>query len=299
MKWLVTFFFILISCTSVLAAQIEPASLSYQGTLADSGGQPLTGSHQLQVCLYNEPSSAPGLPAAGGTAFWCDVYDVILQEGRFSIVLGGNDNPLSGLTDQFNGTSYVGLKVGTDPEMPTRQKLTSVPYAFKAKEAISAYNGVPVGTIIAWHKSMSGTPALPEQWAECDGSVIGDPESPYNGQTIPNLNGQYNSWNSKGSFLRGNTSSGEFENDTFQGHGHDIAFTGTDYEFRREQTTGANVDVETSGAPPDDQTYRLSDFASQLYAGEPQDGSHGSVLNRVGTETRPVNMSVVWIIKIK
>lgn len=60
---------------------------------------------------------------------------------------------------------------------------------------------VPVGAIIAWHKTFSNTPSLPVQFVECNGQVLSDSGSVYNGATIPNLNGSNN-------FLRGNSTSG-------------------------------------------------------------------------------------------
>lgn len=60
---------------------------------------------------------------------------------------------------------------------------------------------VPIGGIIAWDKSMNSTPTLPEPFAECNGQTINDPESPYDGQTLPDINGNNR-------FLRGNSSSG-------------------------------------------------------------------------------------------
>ena len=59
---------------------------------------------------------------------------------------------------------------------------------------------VPVGAILAWAKNLTGVPALPAGFAECDGSVISDGDSPMDGQTLPDLNGS--------EFLRGNTTSG-------------------------------------------------------------------------------------------
>ena len=45
------------------------------------------------------------------------------------------------------------------------------------------------------------TPYLSDAWAECDGSVLSDSDSPFNGATLPDINGTP-------SFLRGNTTSG-------------------------------------------------------------------------------------------
>ncbi len=58
----------------------------------------------------------------------------------------------------------------------------------------------PTGVIMAWHKDFTNTPALPTGWVECNGQVLSDALSPYNGQTIPDLNGDNR-------FLRGNSTS--------------------------------------------------------------------------------------------
>ena len=65
---------------------------------------------------------------------------------------------------------------------------------------------VPIGCIIPWLKSFVGVPTLATQnvptiFLECDGSVISDSDSPLNGQTLPNLNGDHR-------FVRGNSTSG-------------------------------------------------------------------------------------------
>jgi len=47
---------------------------------------------------------------------------------------------------------------------------------------------VPVGTILAWHRDIPGTPRLPEGWEECDGRTVRDADSPLDGQRLPDLN---------------------------------------------------------------------------------------------------------------
>ena len=59
----------------------------------------------------------------------------------------------------------------------------------------------PLGAVMPWLKTLTGTPSLPDGWVECDGSTISDTDSPYDGVTIPDLNG--NNY-----FLRGNSTSG-------------------------------------------------------------------------------------------
>ena len=73
----------------------------------------------------------------------------------------------------------------------------------------------PIGSIVAWAKSLSGIPNLAEGWVECDGSVLVDALSPLNGQTIPDLNGT-------DLFLRGNNTSGGTGGATTTPHTHTI-----------------------------------------------------------------------------
>jgi len=67
---------------------------------------------------------------------------------------------------------------------------------------VSSFGMVPIGGIIAWMKSISGVPALPGEFVECNGGTVSDAASPINGQTIPTLNSGTNR------MLRGNTTSG-------------------------------------------------------------------------------------------
>ncbi len=48
---------------------------------------------------------------------------------------------------------------------------------------------VPIGSIVAWHKAPAGTPGLPENFVECSGQTLIGSGSPYDGQVIPDLNG--------------------------------------------------------------------------------------------------------------
>lgn len=59
----------------------------------------------------------------------------------------------------------------------------------------------PIGSVQAWLKSYTNTPALPDGWVECNGQVLSDSESVYDGQTIPDFNITQR-------FLRGSSTSG-------------------------------------------------------------------------------------------
>lgn len=76
----------------------------------------------------------------------------------------------------------------------------------------------PIGSIMAWAKSLTGVPSLPSGWAECNGSVVSDTGSPLNGTTLPSLN------SGTQRFLRGSTTSGTTGGSDI--HTHTIASSG-------------------------------------------------------------------------
>ncbi len=155
----------------------------------------------------------------------------------------------------------------------------------------SSYQPVPpIGSIIAWHKDMSGTPSLPYGWVECNGQTLNDPASPYHNQVIPNLNGDPNGADSPGldekagMFLRGGTSSGVGQNDAFQGHRHSVT---------HDAVTSSTTQILLSSSGTD---LYLPD--ASITIGDPtSDGTNGTP--RTANETRPKNMSVVWIMRVK
>ena len=148
------------------------------------------------------------------------------------------------------------------------------------KGAISGFGIVPIGSIVAWHKGLTGVPDLPDGWVECNGDTLNDSDSPLNGQTIPDLNGE-------GRFLRGSSTSGVSQDDAFQGHLHNWQT-----HVARDGSGGGAV---SSGSYDSTQSIRgyfgaASDSIATL-------GSYGTP--RVANETRPINMSVVWIMRVK
>lgn len=65
-------------------------------------------------------------------------------------------------------------------------------------------SNIPIGGIIAWHKTFTNTPALPSDYVECSGQTLSDAESVYDGQVIPDLNAASGTER----FLRGQSTSG-------------------------------------------------------------------------------------------
>ncbi len=109
------------------------------------------------------------------------------------------------------------LADNSDSAVPTEKAVKSyVDNKFSAPSA----GVVPVGGVVAWLKSFPNTPAFPDNFVECNGQILNDSNSPYNGQTIPNLNGA--SGGAK-RFLRGSTTSGETGGSDTNSHTHTVS----------------------------------------------------------------------------
>ena len=100
-------------------------TISYQGRLADSSGDPVTTSGVgMQFRLYNTD--------AGGSSLWEESHTAVpVEDGLFHVLLGSTDPiPVSLLAN--NSTLWLGITVGSDSEMTPREQIASVPYAMIA-----------------------------------------------------------------------------------------------------------------------------------------------------------------------
>jgi cysteine-rich repeat protein len=138
---------------------------------------------------------------------------------------------------------------------------------------------LPLGAIVAWHRDLTDTPVLPEGWAEADGTVLSDLGSPLDGVLLPD-------WNGEGRFLRGAATPGVPQPDAFQGHSHSPTTNGTTFDGNTPHFLGWGINPIADDCP------------AWIEVREPiSDGVNGTP--RFGAETRPVNMSVVWIVKVR
>ena len=115
-----------------------PQTLNFQGYLTNTAGTPITGTVAMVLSIYAQES--------GGTALWTESHpDVVLLSGVYNILLG-SITPLGLL---FNAPYYLGIQVGTDPEMTPRLPLSSVGYAYRAGMAEQALiQGFPVSPAV-------------------------------------------------------------------------------------------------------------------------------------------------------
>lgn len=149
----------------------------------------------------------------------------------------------------------------------------------------------PIGSIVAWHKHpgaheradpskaepISDKP--PEGWQECDGTPLpkDSPLRRWGATTTPDLNGRR-------LFLRGDSStSGKQEGDATKKHSHPFAAENPPGGSGFLVKTGPGKQGIPDGTGP------------EHYEVRPETGAVGGS----ETETRPKNMSVVWIIRVK
>lgn len=116
-------------------------TISYQGRLADSGGNPINANIGMTFRIYNA--------STGGSALWTETYPAVqVSNGLFHVLLG-SVTPLPNSLFSSNTTLYLGITVGADSEMTPREQLASAPYAMQAGQALTVPDGVITSSKIA------------------------------------------------------------------------------------------------------------------------------------------------------
>jgi hypothetical protein len=133
----------------------------------------------------------------------------------------------------------------------------------------------PVGAVISWLKNFANTPTnLPAGWVECNGQILNDAGSVYNGLAIPNLNG---SGGGVQRFLRGSTAPG--------------TIGGTESHNHQWAGSGSSLDNGPAGGVDG------STFFSDGTPNDNYNGDQAAFTSRTGT--LPSYYEVVWIMRVK
>ena len=145
-------------------------------------------------------------------------------------------------------------------------------------------NVAPIGAIFPWLKSFANTPALISGWVECNGQTLNDGDSVYNGQVIPNLNGN-------NQFMRGNSTSGGTGGSATMAHEHNLFSGGTVATTSGSASNKISTHSTAAQTAGDDNwgagaTYNLQRMQKQTET-------------QSNTENRPPFYNVVWIMRIK
>jgi len=99
-----------------------PSLLTQQGRVLTTSGTPLSGSMTVLFAIYDTTN--------GTTPLWSESQNLTFDDGYFSTELGSVTVFPATL---WNGNErYLGVTIGSDPEMTPREDVTSVPYALVA-----------------------------------------------------------------------------------------------------------------------------------------------------------------------
>jgi len=212
--------------------------------------------------------------------------------GIFSYVI----DPTAANNSKFaNNVAYLRIKNGQI--IISDEKLRHVPYA------ISASNGVPTGSIMPF----IGTTA-PQGWVICNGqSLVAIPGA----ADLIALLGANIAPNLQGMFLRGtgtspvNSQAGPAlkgtQNDDFESHGHGVGSLANSTNGNHTHTWNFGLEGDDSGSGGSNNEFtRQGGTQTDVIAAA---GNHthtisGSTAVTGGTETRPVNYGVNYIIKL-
>ena len=114
-----------------------PHLINYQGMLTQSDGKtPVPdGQYSLTFKIYGSES--------GTDSLWREYhYNMQVTTGLFNVILGS----VTALNLAFDTDYWLGIRVGTDPELSPRIRLTSVGYAYRAQWADTASYAQTVNT---------------------------------------------------------------------------------------------------------------------------------------------------------
>jgi hypothetical protein len=138
------------------ATSTVPGLLNYQGYLTDSGGNPIDGAYAIKFAIYDAPT--------GGTELWSETQLAVqINDGQLSALLGETE-PISPTLFATYPDTFIGVTLGSDPEMTPRQRIHSVPYAMHSED------GVPAGTVIQYYPPLGTGDPCPSGYLLADGT---------------------------------------------------------------------------------------------------------------------------------
>jgi hypothetical protein len=184
----------------------------YAGTITDGAGSPLSGMHNLQLIVWDDPTST------SSTHLRCTTMasGVVLSAGRFRVPLDNTCTPV------IHATPDLWVDVQLDGASIGRSKIGAVPFAVESDRAAgltpsAAQSLVPPGTVIAFAGN-----TVPTGWRLCDGSALSRSAYATLFAAIGTLHGSgdgtttFNLPDYRGRFLRG----------TDNASGHDLGVAG-------------------------------------------------------------------------
>jgi hypothetical protein len=141
---------------------------SHSGRLTEANGNPISGTRTITFTLYDS--------SVGGLAMCQDVDPVTVNNGLFSARMGFCT------ASDINGRQlYLGIQVGSDPEMTPRQAILPVPYAWSLRPGANISGTVAGDAIVHAENSASDGRGLRGYATSASGvnyGVVGRSSSP-------------------------------------------------------------------------------------------------------------------------
>lgn len=145
---LVLIFLVLVAMGGVPALAATPQLLNYQGYLANPADSALTTNVVMTFTLYDAPTN--------GNTLWTEIHPTVsVAKGLFNVLLG---SVATLPTSVFTGANaYLGISVGTDPEMTPRARVAATAYAYRVGTVDGATGGTVTGDVTIVGKGNIGT----------------------------------------------------------------------------------------------------------------------------------------------
>lgn len=293
--------------TQLVQAQYSSQSFSFQGYAIDGDNKALASTGISVKCtIYRTGTTYVEEHTTTSDAF--GVFAVPIGQGTASSTITFGELNFNNF--DFNLKVEVKETTGGTYAEISDKALSAVPYAR------SASNGVPVGTIVAF---AGPDTAIPDGWLLCDGTAYNaDANLKYaqlfavigitwggSGDTdfeVPDLRGQFlRGLNTETSGADANRTLGSSQDEAFKSHNHNASSSSdgshnhgapTNAVFLIDDgafTNASNTDSDSGSQPNLENSYTFSSAGAH---------SHTiTVANSGGTETRPVNYAVNYIIK--
>ncbi|MEL6821948.1 MAG: hypothetical protein AAFP70_09320 [Calditrichota bacterium] len=108
-----------------LMAQV-PQTMSYQGLITDASGNPvIDGNYTITFKIYD---FTPITGSGSENSIWDETQTVQVSGGIVNVLLG----KLNPLALDFDKQYWLGITLGTEPELSPRTRLSTSPYSFRA-----------------------------------------------------------------------------------------------------------------------------------------------------------------------
>lgn len=130
------------TCCAALALGATPKLVNYQARLTEPDGEPISDTVDMVFTVYDAE--------AGGTVLWQETHsNVAIVDGLFEVILGAGTPAVELSSEVFAASeTWLGVQIGSDPEMSPRTRLVAVPYSQRVNTIDQAEGGQVLGPVV-------------------------------------------------------------------------------------------------------------------------------------------------------